>query len=450
MFFLLLMSMAIDAGPRLAQAPAAALQLGTVTVTGARRLTEADVIGLSALKTGQPVTPSDLDVVVKQMATTGLFASVKYRYTTVGNRMEVTFEIEEPDWAMPVVLDNFVWMSDEELLAAVRQRVPTFARTLPVNGEVTTFMTGVLQRILDDRKIRGRVEFALHNELATGKSRYLFSVKDTGLAVCALRVPGAAAIPEAQLVEAAAELMRRDYSRLYLTELANGTLRTMYRQKGFWRAEFREPIATVGAPPAACAGVSVTLPVDEGAAYAWDRADWIGATVLTAKEMDPLLGLKAGEVPDLTKIEDGLRRVRNAYRQRGFMLQRSSMLPKTDDATHRLTLAVTIDEGPQFRMGELTIAGMSDSDAEALRKKWRLKTGDVYDDAYAQQFRSENGSPTRRLSLEPTLDRARRVVDLRIVATPRKGSDRWTAPRSALRTTRRDATTRPGPSCACG
>jgi len=404
-----------------APTPTSALQLGAITVTGASRYSDADVARLSALKPGQAVTPADLDTVVKQMSGTGLFASLRVRLkaVTAANRIDVTFEIEEPAWAMPVVLDNFVWMSDDELLASIRQQVPTFDGTLPINAEVTTFMTGVLQKILDDRRVRGRVEFALHNNATTGKNQYLFSVKDTGLAVCALRVTGASAIPESKLVEAAAEVMRRDYSRLYLTELTNGTLRTLYRQNGYWRAEFLDPIATIGTAPGACAGVTATLRVNEGAPYTWDRADWAGAAVLTAKELDPLLGMKAGEVADITKIETGLRRVRGAYRQRGFMQMRSSTVPKPDDAARRLTLAVAIDEGPQFRMGELTITGMDEKDAAALRTKWRLKPGDVYDEAYAQQFRSENGNPTRRLTLETGLDTAGRVVNLKIVAAAR-------------------------------
>ena len=95
------------------------------------------------------------------------------------------------------------------------------------------------------------------------------------------------------------------------------------------------------------------------------------------------------------------------------------MAPKPDEASRRLTLGVSIDEGPQFRMGDLTIAGLDDKDAETLRSKWRLKAGDVYDEAYAQQFRSENGNPTRRLTLEVGLDAAKRVVNLKIVVTPR-------------------------------
>jgi outer membrane protein insertion porin family len=419
MFVLLLMAVAFACVAGQAQPPPAALQLGTVTVTGARRYTEADVTRLSALKPGQPVTLPDLDAAVKRMAGTGLFASVKSLPVTTGNRMDVTLEIEEPAWTMPVMLDNFIWLSDDELRAAVQQHVPTYDGTLPVNAEVTTFMTGVLQRLLDERSIRGRVEFALQNNATTGRNQYLFSVKDTGLLVCALHVTGAAAIPEGELLEAASGLMRRDYSRLYVMEVANVALRNMYRQKGFWAAEFREPIATLGSAPPACAGVTVTVRVDEGVAYTWERAEWTGASVLTAAELDRLLGMKAGEVADLTKIEGGLAQVRGTYRQRGYMRQRSRMTPKPDAARRRLTLGVSIEEGPQFRMGELVITGMTDPEAEALRKKWRLKPGDIYDDAYARQFRSENGTATRRLTLETALDAARGVIDLRIVASPR-------------------------------
>jgi outer membrane protein assembly factor BamA len=156
-----------------AQEPAVAQQLGAVTVVGASRLSDADVVRLSALTTGQPIAPADLDVVVRRLAATGLFASVRYR------------------------------------------------------------------------------------------------------------------------------------SRMYLTELADGTLRTMYRRKGFRRAAFGTPVATVGAPPEACAGVSVTLPVSEGVAHEWGGADWSGASVLTTRELDRLLGLRTGEVADVARSRPG-------------------------------------------------------------------------------------------------------------------------------------------------
>jgi outer membrane protein assembly factor BamA len=125
-------------------------------------------------------------------------------------------------------------------------------------------------------------------------------------------------------------------------------------------------------------------------------------------------------VADVTKIETGLRQVRGAYRHLGYMQQRSTMTPRPDDATRRFVLDVTVEEGSQFRLGELTITGMDDQDADALRKKWTLKTGDIYDDSYIQQFRKENGTKTRRLTVEPAIDAARRVIDLKIVAAARQ------------------------------
>jgi outer membrane protein assembly factor BamA len=102
------------------------------------------------------------------------------------------------------------------------------------------------------------------------------------------------------------------------------------------------------------------------------------------------------------------------------MQQRSTMTPRPDDANRRLVLDVTIDEGPQFRLGELTITGLGDQDADALRKKWTLKSGAIYDDTYVQQFRRENGTSARRLTLEPAIDAARKVIDLKIVAAARQ------------------------------
>jgi outer membrane protein assembly factor BamA len=232
-------------------------------------------------------------------------------------------------------------------------------------------------------------------------------------------VTGASAIPERELVGAAAELTRRDYSRLYLTELANGTLRTMYQQRGYWRAGFLDPIATLGTGPDACAGVTVTLRVDEGAPYLWDRAEWRGVSAIASKELDAALGLKPGDVADVTRIETGLRQVRGVYRHLGYMQMRSTMTPRPDDAARRLVLDVKVEEGPQFRLGELTITGLSDQDADALRKKWTLETGDIYDESFVQQFRKENGTSTRRLTVEPSIDAARKVIDLKIVAAAR-------------------------------
>ena len=142
-----------------AQSPAGALQLAAVEVTGAKRYTPAEVVRLSGLAPGTSVTSAHFDAATKLMTATGLFAEISYRYTTTAGKTTVIFTIQEAEWTMPVVLDNFVWFKDDEIVAALRQRVPSFDGTAPILEGVTELLTRELQALLKAKAIAGTVEF---------------------------------------------------------------------------------------------------------------------------------------------------------------------------------------------------------------------------------------------------------------------------------------------------
>jgi len=56
---------------------------------------------------------------------------------------------------------------------------------------------------LSQKNISGQVEFLPYVDTATGKVELLFTVKGVKIPVCSLRFPGAAAIPEEDLIKAA-------------------------------------------------------------------------------------------------------------------------------------------------------------------------------------------------------------------------------------------------------
>ena len=130
--------------------------------------------------------------------------------------------------------------------------------------------------------------------------------------------------------------------------------------------------------------------------------------------------MKTGEVADATRIDAGVRKVEEAYGKQGYLLAHASYEPQLDDAQRRARFQVQVAEGPQFRMGTLQFAGITESDAATLQGKWRLKVGDVYDGSYAKRYQLEELSPLRtrsggRASMEINIDRANRVVNLRVV-----------------------------------
>jgi outer membrane protein insertion porin family len=401
----------------LQQAPAASdSRLASVQVKGTRRYTPEEVTRLTGLQIGKPIAAADLNAAANRLAGTGLFNSVRFSYTT-GRAFSVIFEVEEAQWSMPIVLDNFVAVPDDQLIAAVRAEVPSFDGTsAPINQGAADFIVSALQNVMKAKGLPGQVTYTAQMDMYGRNPRYLFIVKDPSPKVCALHASGASAIAEKELLAPLDAVRGGDYSRFFLETASRGTLLDMYHRKGHWAARFDTPRPVLNE----CDGVAVTLRVTEGTAYTWDRAEWTGNQTMTADTLNTALAMKPGELADGGKIDSGLRDVHRLYGKSGYIAERATFETRLDDATHKAVFAFSVQEGPQFHMGTVQVEGVRESDAAALVKKWRLKPGDVYDASYERQFQVEELGTLRtstgaRPNLQTEVDQAQHVVNVKIV-----------------------------------
>lgn len=118
------------------------------------------------------------------------------------------------------------------------------------------------------------------------------------------------------------------------------------------------------------------------------QVNWNGNVVLTTQELTSAFGLRAGQPAVRTQIDEALEAVRKAYARKGYINAQISEAARRDATTRRADYDFTIREGQQYRMGGLTIAGLSPSEAQSLKSKWPLAPGAVFDDSYLDQFRS--------------------------------------------------------------
>ncbi len=378
--------LALKAAVPAVQAPAGPLTLTVIDVNGISRHSRSDVIALSGLHVGQTITPALADAATNRLSDTGLFTLVSYKYQTAGSDLHLTFDVVEEAWTMPMVFDNFVWFADDELARELRQGVPTFDGTAPANAKASAFFVRQLQNVLDRRGIHGRVEYAPHLNIMTGAKAHVFIVKDAGAAtrVCAVTFDGASQPLTAELSRAAS-LGGSEYSRQYLDGLVQGTLTQIYRRRGYLQAHFQPPQLTLGGT-GGCAGVAVTLKVVEGLRYVWDRVHWSGNATLSAGDLDRVLALGSADAGDSKAIQDALARVHALYDSRGYLQQSATSSLEFNDKTQHAGLAIVVVEGAQFRMGALTFSGFTSADEAALRKSWRLRSGDVFDGSYPARF----------------------------------------------------------------
>jgi outer membrane protein assembly factor BamA len=367
--------------------PVAAQQrqtLGRLEFVGLKRLTRDQVVEMSGLKVGQVINETVLDAAANSLLKTGLFRRLSYRVTNA-NQAVVTFQVEESAVSLPVVFENFVWFSDEEIVAAVRKDVIFFNGTSPASGETPDKIAAALQRLLNEKHIPGQVDYLPY--ISKDKQELLFTVKGAHIPVCSIHFPGASAVAEAELIKAAQPLFKSDYSQKDTMTFLPLNLLPLYRRKGHLRAEFQTPSASLETGAQCPGGVNVTIPVTEGTSYRWAKSVWDGNDKLPIEDLATALGMNPGDLADGIKIDSGLKNVGKAYGKRGFLTPTIQSSAEFDDAASLVTYRFKINEGPRYFMGDLIINGLPPADVTELKSKWTLGSNAVFDESYVDQFR---------------------------------------------------------------
>jgi outer membrane protein insertion porin family len=376
--------------PAAAQPQQQTIKLNKIEFEGLKRLAREDALAKLGLQEGQAYTPEFIDEAASRLASSGLFRKFAYGVSGRTDGATLTFRVEEDTESnalVPVVFDNFVWFTDEELHEAIRRRLPDFDGRAPQAGDATDQITSALEELLRARNIPSRgVEYNLSTDAAGRNPEHIFTVAGASLRVCRLAFPGARTFTEGFLVQKAGSIFGNEYSRKYIEGYTQATLLPLYHERGLLRASFLPPRARPYKGEDCEDGLSVTVPVDEGSIYVWDRAEWSGNSALTPKELDAALGMKAREIANGLSFDRGLEAVRRAYGRKGHLATRLTAAPVFDDENRRVAYRIEVAEGPQYRMGDLVIKGLSEQDTNNLRGRWRLLHGEVYDEGYPAEF----------------------------------------------------------------
>jgi len=379
--FLLIISAALA----LAQAPGRTI--ARIEVEGLQRLSAEEVILTSGLKVGAPVSVASLDAAWQKLVDSGLFSKVAYSTTSKGNQVTVIFKlVESKGGSAPIVYDNFVWFTNDELVAAIRHDLPAFNGSAPNGGTMTDQIRQALQNLLKERQFGGTVEY-----MPSDTGEHIFSVTGVRIPVCKLHFPGATNLSEETLEKHSRQLTEENYSFQGTVGFSKYTLFPLYREAGQWHAKFGTPIVKVINSPECMGGLDLSIPVDEGPIYMWDKAEWTGNQVLTAIQLDATLAMKEGQLANGAKFDKGLHDLTKRYGLTGYLDVTFDTKPEFDDTARRLIAKIVVNEGPQYRMGQLTIKGLAETEVASIEQHWKLKRGDVFDMSYPDQFLNTDG-----------------------------------------------------------
>jgi len=286
---------------------------------------------------------------------------------------------------IPCVFDNFVWFKDQEIVDEIRKDLPSFDGTAPETGDSISKILGALERMLKKKRLPSQVEYIFFSGNGYQyRPEHIFAARDAKIPVCKIVFQNSPPQLERELQQAAMALVNKDYSKVITRSFVEGSAVQVYRKYGYLRAVTR--ILSAELDQSCRSSVVVKVAAEPGIAYVWDKAVWTGAQAMSSRSLDAAIELKPGDLADGLKIDTGLQAAYIVYRKLGYVTLQMDPKPVFDDVKRRITLNVTISEGPQFRMGNFIVNGVSEKVVLVLKERWALKTGDVYDASYLEDF----------------------------------------------------------------
>lgn len=369
-------------------------KIATIAITGSTKIPADQVESASGLKAGEIVTAKEIQAAADRLAALGIFSAVNYRYSAKGDEIALEFQVTEAP-TYPISFDNFPWFTDAEIGDAIRGSVGLFTGESPESGAMVDQITGVLEKLLASRNIKGSVTHQLLMQ-ATGDGMMIqFSVEDSPLRIQSVQFGDALATESERLKDRLGDIKGQPYSRLAIELFENEQVQPIYSSKGFLRAKIGPPVAhlTSDAGNPAGPGVNILIPIAPGAAYTWKGVSWQGNTAFPSAALDGTMQIKPGDVADGMKIENDWRSIEAGYARRGYLDMKLDAHPQFDDANHQISYQAAIVEGAQYRMGEMVITGLSVEAEKRLRHDWQIAPGEIFNDGYYEGIAKELVKP---------------------------------------------------------
>jgi len=385
-----------------AQAPAAnparSSTIASIRVTGSRKFPEDQIVAASGLKAGDMVTAEQIQDAANRLAVLGIFSTVNFRFTSKGDAINLEFQVQEAP-TYRIAFDNFPWFTDSEIGEAIRNQVGLFTGEAPDGGAMLDQMTAVIEGLLSARNIKGAVTHQLLVP-AVGEGMIVqFRVEGVHLRIQSVQFGDSLASDSEKLKDQVPDIKGQPYSAYAIEVFENEHVRPLYASKGLLRAQIgpheAHLIPDVNDPKQTA--VDVSIPIRPGPAYSWNGVSWQGNVALASSDLDGAVELKPGDVADGMKIEDLWQKIEVAYGQHGYLDMKLKAEPQFDDTAHRISYRVAVSEGPQYRMGDLVITGLSVDAEKILRRAWQIAPGQIFDDGYCEKQMKTLEKPSREI-----------------------------------------------------
>ena len=403
-FFLLFPAFLLLAG-----LPAAAqkFQPKTIQFKGAPEYTNQELLTVTDLKVGDKLNFDDMNQHTQKLMDTGLFHSIVFKFDGV----DLVYSLVPSDQLYAVRLENLPLTQDKELDDALHTRFPLYRDKVPSEGGVMEQVRQALEEMLAIKGIKATVAATPYTDQKLRKVTAMsYAITAPLVQVGEIRLRSDSAPLDPKATEILARLTGSIYSSAGSASQISTNLEAYYQDKGYLEAEvYAAPVDPPMVTPEAIR-IPFQLSVTSGPLYKMAGVQLTPGLLVSQADFDHQSHIHPGDIATSQYVRENWRYIERQYHNKGYMKAAVHATTSLEHALGTASFTVSVEPGPVYTMGNLTVANVSDDLRAMMIAAWKLPAGAVFNESAIRSFYAIRDET-------PTLGRIFSSVNCRYVLT---------------------------------
>jgi len=128
--------------------------------------------------------------------------------------------------------------------------------------------------------------------------------------------------------------------------------------------------------------VDITIPVEEGHQYRLGKFNIRGNKLFKTKQLEPILGMKPGDVFDVSKMRKAIDNLTKLYGEFGYINFVATPDPEANRKKRVVNLTLDFDEGHQFTVHRIEFSGNTKTRDKVIRRELLVNEGEMFNTRY--------------------------------------------------------------------
>jgi outer membrane protein assembly factor BamA len=359
----------------------------SIHFTGTSEYSDAELLSATDLKPGIDLTYAAVNNQAQKLIDSGIFSAVSFKFDGQG----LIYQLTPGTGLLPIRLQNLPIAGGKDLDEKLHSHLPLYHGLVPAQGGLAESVRSALEQMLAAQGIKAAVAATPFGAGTNKPVAVNFSITAPAVLVGEIKTEGTIVMLDPKASAILAKFPGTPYDAEESIHRLETDLGAYYRDQGYLEPAIHANAGVKVAMSANAIRVPLRVSILPGAQFKLAGIQLAPGLLVTQADFDHQSGVHAGDFADDSSLRNNWQFIEHQYHNRGYIKAKVESTPAIDHAGKTVSYVVSVDPGPVYTMGTLTIDNVTDDLRAAILAAWKMPAGAVFNEGSIPAFFATHG-----------------------------------------------------------